>query len=118
MAGTRIALIAIGLGLSMPLFSAPASAQPWSWTKCGTEASDFDAIDPAANKLLDEDVVGTSRPWSSTSGHSGHVTLLSGGTKAGSTEGRVRITKVSDGQERKLFTFKYRKTDHGWATCG
>jgi hypothetical protein len=112
-------MIAVGLGLSATLVSPPAPAQLWGWAKCGTDASDIDAIQAVAGKLLDEDAVGASRSWSSPSGHSGHVYLLSGGAKAGSNEGKVRITKIVEGREKKLFTFKYRKTpDKGWATCG
>ena len=75
-------------------------------------------IDAVVNKMLDQDAVGASRAWSSTSGN-GHILLLSGGAKAGSNEGKVRITKLSEGREKTLFVFKYRKTtEHGWQTCG
>ena len=119
MARLRAAMIAVGLILSVGPAAPPASAQLWSWVKCGADASDFDAIQPVVDTLLDEDPVGASRAWSSARGGSGRVYLLSGGAKAGSGEGKVRITKAIEGREKHLFTFKYRKVPgKGWATCG
>ena len=119
MTNIRACLVAVGLAIYTISSCPPASAQVWGWVKCGADASDVDAIQPVVDKLLDEDPVGASRPWSSTKGGSGHVYLMSGGAKAGSNEGEVRITKLVDGREKKLFTFKYRKLPQkGWGTCG
>lgn len=115
----RAVMIAAGLALSTAAVTPPASAELWSWAKCGADASDFDAIKPVVDKLLSEDRVGATRAWSSPAGSSGHVRLVAGGEKAGSNEGRVRITKIVEGREKTLFTFKYRKVPgKGWGTCG
>ena len=119
MAKLGTVLVGVGLAIAAPLVLTPAPAQLWGWVKCGTTSADVDAIEPVVNKLLDEDAVGARRPWSSPSGSAGNVVLLRGGAKAGANEGKVRITKWTDGRERTLFVFKYRRSiGHGWQTCG
>jgi hypothetical protein len=95
----------------LPL-NGPASAQllpAWSTMCDNFSKSDFDVLHPLIQKMLHEDGAGASRPWTSQSGRSGAIHLISGGENAGSDQAVVRITTIRKGRERTLFTFKYRK---------
>jgi hypothetical protein len=120
MANIRALSLALCLGVAAVQAASPASAQ--LSTRCltkGFDESEFDAFHSALQVLLSENAVGASRTWHSRSGKSGRVHLVSGGTKAGSTGGRVRITRYNGKREVDIFTFNYRNVPKkGWQSCG